>query len=92
MIHQTTLQELIDVDAAGYPGLHVVWVVGCIRPEGQDWEFVGVFSTRDLAVEACTTPELFVGPAPMDWRTPDETMPGWPGLFFPLAPPETDPS
>ena len=90
MIHQATLQELIDIDASGYPGVPVVWVVGCVRPEGEPWEHVGVFSTRELAIEACTGPEYFVGPSPLDWRTPEETMPGWPGLFFPLAPSDTE--
>lgn len=48
------------------------------------WEFVGVFSSEELAVAACLCDTYFVAPAKLDKAFPDETL-LWPGVYYPLA-------
>lgn len=65
----------------------VVFVVGRMIAEesaGFVWDFFGVFDTEKAAVAACTTPQHFVGPVELNFRTPDERE-NWPGSWFPLA-------
>jgi len=62
-----------------------LWIVGKrVAPDKLPiWEFIGVFSTEDLAVQACTGSTFFVGPAILDViNSPDLTIP-WPGAYYP---------
>jgi hypothetical protein len=63
-----------------------VWVVGKLLSRDQrHWEFCGVFSSEQRALEACTTGQHFLGPATLDQRLPDETG-EWPGAYYPERP------
>ena len=64
-----------------------VYVVGRATSQGTPptWEFQGVFSTESAAVEACRDETYWTGPAELDQQLPHETMPEWPGAWFPKA-------
>lgn len=62
-----------------------LWIVGMITSEdGKAWEFVGVFSSEEKAVAACTKYNFFVGPAELDERFPDDSN-LWPGAYYPIS-------
>jgi len=62
-----------------------VWVMGQITPDNHlEWEFMGVFTSEEKAVQACTLDTHFVGPAVMNQRRPDDTH-AWPGAYYPLV-------
>jgi len=60
--------------------------MGQIKSETEDkeWEFMGVFTSEEKAIEACTTDLHFIGPATLDERCPDATL-EWEGAYYPLA-------
>lgn len=61
----------------------MVYVVGRVNLENhKEWEFQGVYDSRDKAVEACEGPDFFVGPVQLNKRIPIESQP-WPGAFWP---------
>jgi hypothetical protein len=47
------------------------------------WEFMGIFTTREKAVEACTNRYDYVAPVRLDVREPEEAT-GFPDSFYPL--------
>ena len=63
------------------------WVCGQRRGKDRKgnaaWDFQGVFSTRDRAVNACRGPNWFVAPVYIDEVVPSEKI-DWPGLEYPL--------
>ena len=60
-----------------------VWIVGQVNPEDfKEWEFQGVFSTEELAIEACINSNFFIGKATVDVTIPIESIP-WPGAYCP---------
>lgn len=60
-----------------------LWIVG--RLAGAGWEFMGVFSEKDLAIKACSIPDRdFIAPADIDIKAPEERR-YWPGSYYPLA-------
>ena len=61
-----------------------LWIVIRVRdPERyREWEFMGVFDTREQALAAATAEYDFIGPATLNTRLPDEVM-LWPGCFYP---------
>ena len=63
-----------------------LWVVGKTYPEEHErlWGFKGVFSSRELAIDACKEATWFVGPATLDEEIPSE-LASWPDAFYPLA-------
>lgn len=63
-----------------------LWVCGRMisrQYQHATWDFVGVFRSRALAVEACLDDTYFIGPAPLDVVCPSGD---WPGCEYPLAP------
>ena len=65
-----------------------VWIVGKRSGTGDDdaavWEFEGVFTKEQRAVEACQDADWFVAPARLDEQLPEAVVP-WRGLYFPLG-------
>jgi len=62
-----------------------LWVVGKVNSENyKEWEFQGVFSSKDRAVAVCKGPYWFVGPAMLDKQLPEESQ-SWPGAYYPRA-------
>jgi len=65
-----------------------VWVVG-LWIEGGQWELMGIYTDKEVAVNACKTDLYFVGPYPINM--PDiETTHSWKDCYYPLR--EDDPS
>jgi hypothetical protein len=66
------------------PAPNRVFVVGVNFPKESQrvWEFVGVFTTKEKAVAACTSPNHFVGPVLLNKRAPEETV-SWPDSWYP---------
>lgn len=64
-------------------GQPIVWVAGQCHG-GPAWELLGVFSTEQAAVAACTAEDDFVGPVPLDTVLPTESV-DWPGSYFPIC-------
>lgn len=60
-----------------------LWVVGKTVDRHWSWEILGVFSSKEKAVAACSTARHFVGPAEIDNPMPDGKP--WPGVWHPLA-------
>lgn len=67
-----------------------LWIVGQNTAEdpyaegAKSWEFVGVYSSEHLAVDACGTERHFVGLVTLDDTLPDETV-EWPHAYYPKA-------
>lgn len=59
-----------------------LWIVGKTPRDGSPWEFMGVFDDERLAVDACVTPECWVGPAELNVALPVETT-EWPASYYP---------
>lgn len=60
-----------------------LWVVGeSLESHDDAWAFVGVFDSRQSAIDACTTERHFVGPAEVNVRLPDGVQ-EWTGGFYP---------
>jgi len=49
-----------------------VWVV--TRPKSASWDLMGVFSTEQKAVAACTSEIDFIWPMKIDEKAPEETV------------------
>jgi len=69
--------------------MSTVWIVGRDneKPEehaDQTWDLIGVCSTEELAVEACTDVHYFIGPIELNKILPKELVP-WPGTYRPKA-------
>lgn len=61
--------------------------MGCdnLYPEehaGNSWDFIGVCSSEEIAVEACEDEYYFTGPIEMNKILPKE-MVEWPGVYRP---------
>jgi len=67
----------------GIQSLDCLWLVGqsYMDYHPQAWEFVGVFSTKEKAIEACKTWRYFVASIWLDVAGPEETTPF--NCFFP---------
>lgn len=62
-----------------------VWICGkTLDATAYGWELMGVFTSEEKAVAACTELWHFVGPATLDVRLPDESV-AWAGCYYPLA-------
>ncbi len=62
-----------------------LWVVGkAINIKNCKWEFQGVFSSEQRAIDACITDRYFVGPAVLDEALPDKRI-EWPNAYYPFA-------
>lgn len=60
-----------------------LWVVGkLICYETKTWEFQGVYSSKEKAINACIKDEYFIGPATLDSGLPDESV-EWGGAYYP---------
>jgi hypothetical protein len=67
-----------------------VWVVNRnVGRNGLDWEFCGVFSTKDKALEACLNDDYWIGPAYLDEFDDTEETINWVGAWYPYL--EEDP-
>lgn len=68
----------------GIQYLEKLWLVGQAYTDyhPQAWEFVGVFSTKEKAIEVCKTDRYFIAPIELDAAAPDETT-ILPNCFFP---------
>ena len=47
------------------------------------WEFIGVFDTKDKAVDVCIYESYFIAPVKLNESFPDETV-EWKGAYYPL--------
>jgi hypothetical protein len=58
----------------------------CEHEDGQPApaEFLGAFTTEQLAVTRCTLPTHWIGPAPLDVNLSD-TLEPWPRAYYPNA-------
>lgn len=66
--------------------MNEIFVVGQLfEEEGKQWEFQGVFSTKELAEAACRDWTYFVGSAVLDQELPHGTTEEWPGAYFPIS-------
>ena len=65
-----------------------VWRAGAAEayPDWPDWEFQGVFSSRDAAIAACRDHMYFVFPAKIGESFPHESV-QLEGCFYPLSEP-----
>lgn len=68
----------------------IVWVAGRVvhqtMVEGivhSFWELIGVFSSEDKAVAACSDEKDFVGPINLDEASKRDDY-SWPGCYYPL--------
>jgi len=64
-----------------------LWVYG--RYKGQDhlnvnWDFQGIFSSEEKAVEACRDRTYFAAPTELDVSLPHSTT-KWPGCYYPFV-------
>jgi hypothetical protein len=63
------------------------WICGKViqeTPLGQIWDFQGLYTSKDKAIEACKTKNHFIGPAVLNDPVP-ENQHEWPGAYYPLA-------
>ena len=61
-----------------------VYIVGVVDAVIlQAWEVVGVFTSRERAVAACSSDRHFVGPMRVNIEWPDPSC-EWAGLWYPL--------
>lgn len=69
-----------------------IYVVGAWRGADVQWEMIGIFDDKALAVAACVKDEYFIGPKILNVASPDESEP-WPGCWYPRlqAEPEARP-
>lgn len=61
--------------------MEMLWLVGQVR--GKDWEFQGVFSTEEKAIQACRNRNYFIAPIEVDTEAPDSAEP-FPLCEYPL--------
>jgi len=47
------------------------------------WEFMGIFSSKDIALEVCKDEYYFIAPVNLDTTVPEKTM-EFPGIEWPL--------
>lgn len=66
-----------------------LWLVGrAFEDVLRQWEFMGIFDSKEKAIAACTDWYDFVGgPVILNKRLPDETV-EWATSFYPVAQPE----
>ncbi len=62
--------------------LYFVAVAEKINDQNVFTEVMGVFSTKDKALENCTDPLSYIGPIDLDCPAPSE-MTKWPGAWYP---------
>jgi hypothetical protein len=66
--------------------MDVLWVVGkSLELNTDKWEFVGVFSTEALAINACIDSMCFIGPAILNNSFSYESC-AWQGAYYPNPP------
>lgn len=62
-----------------------LWIVGRYPEDpALPWEFLGVFDSRERAIDACTGPRDFIGPAVLNRRGPEERI-EWVAVEYPKA-------
>lgn len=60
-----------------------LWIVGQVVKNSRiDWEFAGIFSTKEKAIEACLDLTYFIGPCVLDQKIPEESV-EWPNCYYP---------
>lgn len=60
-----------------------LWLVGKMLPGSKNvWEFQGIFSREDLAVDHCRNRFYFVAPVKVDEEVPSQTR-IWPDAYYP---------
>jgi hypothetical protein len=60
-----------------------LWIVGCRDLNGvKQWEFVGVYDSREKAEAACIDCRFFMAAAELNETAPEETTP-WPEHYQP---------
>ena len=65
--------------------MSVVWIVGQSKSDTESrWEFQGIFSTEEKALQAARIGgyNFFIGPANMDVALPVERI-EWEGAYYP---------
>lgn len=58
-----------------------IFIVGLIKADRQ-WEFIGAFTSKELAEAACRTENHFIGESELDKDIGDATI-AWPDAYFP---------
>jgi hypothetical protein len=61
-----------------------LWIAGKLIKSGKNWEILGVFSTEQLAVDACSTDDHFVGPIKLDEKLSEDNI-DWAGHYYPIS-------
>jgi len=62
-----------------------LWVVGQYRGHIEDavaWDFQGLFSSKEKAIEACVGDHYFCGPVVLDRKLPAKVL-VWEGAYYP---------
>ena len=74
-------EDKLNEEEPAYGNPVTVWICGKIKAGG--WaEFVGAYSSEDLAVAACKDASYFVGPAVVNQTAPEPPM-TWHGAYYP---------
>ena len=63
--------------------MNKLWIVGKWHGKNAKWEFFGVFSTREKAINACLDKYFFIGSAILDESLPKELV-EWKDFCYPL--------
>ena len=64
-----------------------LWIVGQYKGTGEAgdaWEFQGVFSSKEQAVQECRNKSYFIAPATLNESFGDATE-DWPGCYYPIT-------
>ncbi|MBA7500895.1 hypothetical protein ES704_03657 [subsurface metagenome] len=63
-----------------------LWIVGKSLSDNEksEWEFAGVFDSKDLAIAACIDKNYFIGSVKLNETIPHETV-EWKDAYYPLG-------
>lgn len=59
-----------------------LWVCGLCTNFPNSWELVGVFSTKQKAIDACENEHYFIGPVLLNEEIKQHAL-RWPGAYYP---------
>lgn len=60
----------------------VLFLVGMYRDGEQNWEFVGIYTSRDIAISHCKDHQYFVAPVIVNETAPEHRT-NWDAIFYP---------
>src|SRR3990167_4528459 len=59
-----------------------LWLCGLNKIDPDNWEFIGVFSDEQKAIDACKDEDYFIAPIKLNECAPDETT-EFPDAYYP---------